>query len=87
MVVGYTGFAAAEFMDPQYCFPVPERDVLAFAQTLEQVLQALDADPTRYRARGETYAASLRERYSQEEQKRTLLAAWDDILSRHGKAA
>ena len=85
VVVGYTGFAAAEFMDPQYCFPVPERDVLAFAQTLEQVLRALDADPTCYRARGEVYAASLRERYSPEEQKRTLLAAWDDILSRHGQ--
>src|SRR4029079_11371291 len=64
VVVGYTGFAAAEFMDPQYCFPVPERDVLAFAQTLEQVLRSLDADPTCYQARGESFAASLRERYS-----------------------
>jgi glycosyltransferase involved in cell wall biosynthesis len=86
VVVGYTGFAAAEFMDPQYCFPVPERDVLTFARTLEQVLRSLDADPTCYRARGEVFAAALRERYSPDEQKRALLAAWDDILGRHAQA-
>jgi hypothetical protein len=87
VVVGYTGFAAAEFMDPQYAYPVPERDVLAFADTLEKVLRSLDADPDWYRPRGEAYAAWLRERYAPEQQKRALLAAWDDILARHGKGA
>ena len=54
--------------------------------TLEQVLRSLDADPTCYRARGEVFAAALRERYSPDEQKRALLAAWDDILGRHAQA-
>jgi len=87
VVVGYTGFAAAEFMDPAFCFPVPERDVLAFVQILEGVLKALDADPSSFRARNEAFAGQLRERFAPEQQRRALLAAWDDILRRHNGAA
>jgi len=82
VVVGYTGFAAAEFMDPAYCFPVPESDVLAFVQILEGVLRALDADPKCYSQRNEVFAASLRDRYSEERQRTALLAAWSAILQR-----
>lgn len=44
-VVGFTGLGGREFFDPAYCTPVPESDILAYAQAVEDAVRRYDADP------------------------------------------
>jgi hypothetical protein len=44
-VIGYHGQGAEEFFDPAYCRPVPESDLLDFAEAIEQAAASYDADP------------------------------------------
>jgi len=44
-VIGYHGQGAQEFFDPAYCRPVPESDLLDFAQAIERAAASYDADP------------------------------------------
>jgi len=44
-VVGYTGNAGWEYFDTAYSVPVPDSNVLAFAQEVEAAMAAFDADP------------------------------------------
>jgi hypothetical protein len=79
VVVGYTGYAAREFMLPQYCYPVPQGDVLEFAQTLERVLAEYARNPQRLQQQAADYVAFLRTHYSKEVEGRSVVAAWTQL--------
>lgn len=79
IVVGYTGYAAREFMLPQYCYPVAQGDVLGFAQTLEAVLTEFARDPQRLRQQAGAYAEFLRTHYSKEVEGASVVAAWGEL--------
>lgn len=83
VVVGYTGFAANEFMDPRFCFPVPERDVLAFVTTIENVVNKLNSNQLAFRDSTQLFAETLQDRYSEAHQKSAVLATWKNILEQH----
>jgi hypothetical protein len=44
-VIGYTGNAGWEYFDTAYSTPVPDSNILAFAQEVEAAMAAYDADP------------------------------------------
>lgn len=44
-VVGYTGMGGREFFDPSYCTPVPDSDLLAFAQAVTDAIGRYEDDP------------------------------------------
>lgn len=79
VVVGYTGHAAREFMLHEYCYPVGQGDVLAFAQTLEKLLAEFDANPARLLQQGMAYAQFARTDYSKEREAQHVVAAWNEI--------
>lgn len=79
VVVGYTGYAAREFMLPQYCYPVAQGDVLGFAQTLEKLVAEFDADPSRLLQQAAAYSEFIQENYSKEMESKQVVAAWNDI--------
>lgn len=79
VVVGYTGYAAREFMLPQYCYPIAQGDVLGFAQTLEAVLAEFTRDPQRLQQQAADYADFLRTHYSKEVEGRSVVQAWQQL--------
>jgi hypothetical protein len=74
--VGYTGYAAREFMLPQYCYPIAQGDVLGFAQTLEAVLAEFGRDPRRLQQQAADYAEFLRTHYSKDVEGKSVVEAW-----------
>jgi hypothetical protein len=80
LVVGYTGFAAGEFMSPDWCYPVPERSVLDFVATIEKVMAAFDADPAPLLERAQRQSAKLAAQYSFERQAKHVVETWHTIL-------
>jgi len=79
VVLGYTGYAAREFMLPEYCYPIAQGDVLGFAQTLEKVIFEFNADPQRLLRQAASYAAFLGDHYSKALEGQRVVAAWKDI--------
>jgi hypothetical protein len=87
VVVGYTGYAAREFMLPEHCYPIAQGDVLGFAQTLEKLVLEFDANPNRLLEQARGYAAFLQQNYSKESESRQVVAAWRDICPLEGQRA
>jgi hypothetical protein len=79
VVVGYTGYAAREFMLPQYCYPVAQGDVLGFAQTLEGVLAEFVRDPQRLQQQAAAFAEFLRAHYAKEAESKSVVQAWNQL--------
>lgn len=78
-VVGYTGYAAREFMREDLCHPVAQGDVLGFAQTLERVLEGHDHPGGAIQAQAQAHAAFVREHYSRQVEGDSVLRAWAQI--------
>lgn len=79
VVLGYTGYAAREFMLPEYCYPIAQGDVLGFAQTLETVIFEFNANPQRLLSLATSYAKFLGDHYSKSLEGQRVVAAWKDI--------
>jgi len=79
LIVGYTGSGADEFLTPEFAWPVPQNDILAFAQAVEEVLDLCRREPETVANRRRTYAAYLRERYSLEREQESVLSAWQTL--------
>lgn len=80
VVVGYTGYAAKEFMKPEYCYPIAQGDVLGFAKTLEQVISEFNLSPARLLRQAADYAEFLEKNYSKELEAKRVVAAWMEIV-------
>jgi glycosyltransferase involved in cell wall biosynthesis len=80
-IVGYTGYAAQEFMTPELCDPVAQGDVLEFARTLEAVLARFERDAAAAEARAARHAEFVREHYSRQAEARSVVDTWSAIVS------
>ncbi|GAA3110307.1 glycosyltransferase [Streptosporangium carneum] len=76
-VVGFTGVAGQEFFDPAFCSPVPEGDVLAFAQTAERVLAE---GPAALAGRARAAGDHIRARYGPDQQREDLVGFFGKVL-------
>lgn len=79
--VGYHGNGGREYLRPDLAYPVPTADVLAFAETLEGVLDSYRSDPETVLEKGRRAAAFVRETYSPENEQVELVAAWEKVLT------
>jgi hypothetical protein len=84
IVVGYDGFGGREYMLPEFAFPVPAADLMAFAETLERVLALHEERPEELRRRAVQAATFIRDHYSAQLEEEELLAAWRDVLNEIG---
>lgn len=80
LVVGYTGAAAAEYMDPEYCHPVAQQDTLGFARQLEETLRFCEEQPDAAEKKGLAFAEVLARTYSLSEERRSVIEAWRPLL-------
>ncbi|MBC7957058.1 MAG: glycosyltransferase family 4 protein [Cytophagales bacterium] len=85
VVVGYTGYAAREFMLPEHCYPIAQGDVLGFAQTLEKLVCEFDANPGRLLQQAAAYSEFLQKNYSKDRESKQVVAAWNDICPQDGQ--
>jgi hypothetical protein len=87
-VVGYTGYAAREFMTPDACFPVEQGDILGFARALERVMSAYvsGADPVHgdLQARALAHSQTVRRLYSTQQEAQGVVDAWASLLRNGG---
>jgi len=81
IVVGYCGIGGQEYLKPDFSFPVPERDVLAFASTLEHVIELAETQPSMLKAKGKQFSEFIHKTYSLSVEEAEVCAAWNKILS------
>ena len=76
VVVGYHGLGGREFFRPEFCYPIPLGEVVTFARTVEQVLEALRTDPLPLRERARAASRFVLERYSFEREAQDVVGFW-----------
>lgn len=79
VVIGYTGYAAREFMRSEYCCPIAQGDIMSFSQTLERVIHEFDENPDNLLQKAMSYSLFLKENYSKESESQHVVAAWNQI--------
>lgn len=84
VVIGFHGQGGSEFFDPGHSFPVPDGDVLGFAQTLEGVLTTFDAQAERYAEMGARASEFIRANYSMEQEAEDVVAVFGPLVGPGG---
>lgn len=79
MVIGYTGFAGAEYFDDTTGIPVTEGDTVGIVRAVEATVARYLSDPSGIDAIRKHASGVVRSRYNEERFTRTLLQAWQDI--------
>lgn len=64
-VIGFHGQGGREFFSPDYCQPIPDSDLVAFAGAVEAAVAEFDRDPDSLIAAGRRASAAVLGRYSE----------------------
>jgi hypothetical protein len=80
-VVGYSGLGGREYFDAADSGPVPDSDLLAFAEAVERAVRRHDTEPEAFAASGASASARVLGRYAEEGLINDLLALYGPILS------
>src|SRR5207253_9913988 len=70
IVVGYHGYGGREFLTEDLAFPVPAGDILAFPETVAEILVNLRTGPAELSRRVEAASRFIGETYSPEREER-----------------
>jgi glycosyltransferase involved in cell wall biosynthesis len=62
-VVGFTGLGGRDYFDPAFCSPVPESDLYAFANAVEDAIRRYDAAPDHLAGAGRAAALRIHDTY------------------------
>lgn len=81
VVVGYDGWAGAEYLQKPVAFPVPNRNVLSFVKQAESVIGFARSDPARFASIGPAASSLILGKYSRELAKKDLQQFWTPILN------
>lgn len=79
IVIGYTGVGGEEFFQSDVGLPILDGDIANFAATLEATVTEYAQTPARLDQLRLTAAEKIRTRYSLDNQRQSLLAAWASI--------
>lgn len=79
-VVGYHGFGAKEYMQPEFCKPVEIFDIQTFCEGLRETLELYRDNPAEIWRRNDLAAKYIKENYSPKQQEEELLKFWKGIL-------
>jgi hypothetical protein len=82
VVVGFHGGGGKEFFKPEFSYPIEQGDIIGFARTVEEVIEAARANETSIFEKGRAAAAFIRNAYSPEREEKEVLDAWHAILQR-----
>jgi len=82
VVLGYTGSAADEYFVEGLAERVDQDDVLGFARAVERTLAWIEADEANAIARGRAFSEFLTQRYSLEQERESVVSAWQALLAK-----
>ena len=80
IVIGYHGIGGKEYFKEEFCYPVPEEDIIAFAKTAETVLKELMVNPRKFDEKRKQAAQYIKDNYSKEKEKNSIINAWKEIM-------
>lgn len=80
IVVGYPGKGGKEFFKDDFCYPVEDRDVLSYAQTLEKVIKEYDCNNTPFIEKCKKASEFILSEYSMEMEEKTIVECWNTII-------
>jgi glycosyltransferase involved in cell wall biosynthesis len=80
IVVGYHGRAGAEYFDPEYSYPVEIGNIIGFAQQVEEVLAAYQANPQFILEKGKRASEQIARKYDIQLEEEDLIRAWTEII-------
>ncbi len=79
IVVGYDGMGGREFLHTPLAYPVPTKDVVRFAQVVEQVIELHAQQPRALADQARRAAAYIHQTYSPANERRDILAFWENL--------
>jgi glycosyltransferase involved in cell wall biosynthesis len=80
LTIGYDGQGGREYVNDQYAVPVPQEDIVAFAQAVERVLTQARQDPKPVLEKGRLASEFVSKNYSPAREEQDIVAAWEQIL-------
>jgi glycosyltransferase involved in cell wall biosynthesis len=80
ITIGYDGFGGREYVNDEHAVPVPQEDVVAFAQAVERVISELRRDPKRLLEKGRLASEFVLANYSPAREEQDIVAAWEEIF-------
>lgn len=80
IVVGYHGMGGREYFDPAFCYPIEVHDIVAFASTVEHVLDSWRSDPASLSRMGRAAAHHILSTYTAEQERSDIQQAWRMFL-------
>jgi len=82
VVIGYHGNGGSEFLLPEFSFPISVGDILGFVQTARRVLADYAKNASAFVAITEKATKFALENYSQERERESIVACWQQILEK-----
>lgn len=79
IVIGYHGNGGKEFFKPEFSYPIPQADIIAFAKAVEEVMDIYKNNPELLREKGLKAANFIRENYSLEREAGDIIGFWRNI--------
>lgn len=81
IVVGYSGQGGNEYLLPEISYKVPQRNIKAFVNILEEVLCEFNSNPEKMRWIGEQASSYIQDNYSMGIEEQSILKVWNAILT------
>ncbi len=79
-VVGYTGMGGRDFLDPAFAAPVPDGDLLAFAQAVEAAVTTYEESPFALAKLGLAASTHIRAQYTRDGLRDDLLHVYGELV-------
>jgi glycosyltransferase involved in cell wall biosynthesis len=79
VVVGFPGLGGRESFRPEFSYPVPQGDILAFAKAAEAALALYRTRPAAIEALGRQASAFIAENYALEREEEDIVAVWRQL--------
>lgn len=80
IVIGYEGRGGREYFNPDFSYPVLDRDIISFVKEIETVILNFDNNPTAYIEKGKSASKFILNEYSLKNEEKDLIEIWGNIL-------
>lgn len=81
IVVGYPGHGGKEIFNPEFSYPIKDRDVQDYVKTLEVVLKLYEDNNESFIKKSNQASDFILSNYSMDKEKQSILEVWSTILN------
>lgn len=83
LVIGYPGKGGDEFFKEEFSYPIPDRNVLMYAQKLEQLLLNYDKNKLKHLEQGKKASEFILKEYAIEVEENDITSVWTSIFEKN----